>query len=167
MPDRQSEINSMRSLGFALRLHLLCCYNIDLIFLWLILHPWVSLSSRIQNNNKSHETIGFESTHCNDYSILFSFFRSFDDDDFSRPFAFFVWLVYTCENNNKTSLRQAKQCLLAMARFGISFVLFIAFVQSAHIVVLHIFIFHHQVLSSIYPAYSCSLSKSCGESGIY
>lgn len=86
-------------------------------------------------------------------------FFSFNDDDFSRPFAFFVCFTHVkiiikhhCDKPNNA-------CLLAgwlWLALG-SFVLFIAFVQRAHIVVLHIFIFHHQVLSSIYP---CTLALS-------
>lgn len=109
----------------ALRLHLLCCYNIDLFF-WLILRIFFSFKKLQNPNNNKAWNIRFESTHCNDYSILFLpsylyivqslFFPMMTI--FSRPFAFFVCFTHV-KIIIKHHCDKLKQCLLAFGGFGI------------------------------------------------
>lgn len=157
-----------------------CVVTISILsfFFWLILHGLFFLkSSRIQNNNKSHETaldlnrpIAMITAYCSWFFPL-AMMTILSRHSLSLFVCFThvkIIIKHHCDKQNNAWL--ARLAGLRWLVLG-SFVLFIAFVRSfiAHIVVLHIFIFHHQVLSSRFiPLHSCFCSsKSCGESGIY
>lgn len=140
MPDGQSDqFNAIHLVLFCgvLCVCIYCVVTISIFFFGLSSVFFFSFKKLQNPNNNKAWNIGFESTHCNDYSILFlpsylyivqSLFFSMMTI-FSRPFAFFVCFTHV-KIIIKHHCDKLKQCLLALVASG-SFVLFIAFVHCA------------------------------------
>lgn len=102
-----------------------CIYSVVTISIFFGLSSMFSFSSKTPESKTTiRAIIGFESAHCNDYSILFPihYIRVrclvvflCDDDNFF-PSIRFLCLPCTCENNNKTSIATSKTMLVDLLR---------------------------------------------------